>query len=104
MNYIKNYLLIKDYKEFANILRTKESRVKYLCSQKGINAKLKDEEIEILVNTYFFNKNWLINGTGEKINYTAKENHEIIQEFQRLSPERKKYYLLTIKAENTAAK
>lgn len=96
---IKHYLLLKNNEEVARILGTKESRIKYLSSKSGDHAKFKDNEIKVLVDTYYFNKKWLVDGIGPMINEEAKKNDEILKVFNNLTPERQQYYLHTIKAE-----
>ena len=97
---IKDYFLFKNNEDFAELLNTKESRIKYLFSKAGDSAKFKEEEIKILSEDHFFNKEWLICGAGEMINETAKSNSEFLKEFNKLPLERQEYYYLMIKAEN----
>ena len=49
---------------------------------------------------FYFNEEWLINGTGEMINYEKKKINEFITEYKKLSENQKKYFLYLIKAEN----
>lgn len=97
---IQDYLQIRNYKDFASILNTNERRIKYLFDKNSTVKKFKEEEINILVDKYFFNKKWLTDDEGEMINIVAQKNYEFIKEFEKLTDNKKEYFLYLIKAEN----
>lgn len=97
---IKEYLRINNYEMFATLLETNKARITYLCGKAVKPKKFKESEINILVNRFYFNEEWLIYGTGEMINYEKKKINEFIEEFRKLPENKKEYFLHLIKAEN----
>lgn len=100
MAQIQEYLRINNYEVFATLLQTNKARITYLCGKATKPKKFKKSEIEILVNNFYFNEEWLINGTGEMINYKKKKINEFVEEFTKLPENKKDYFLHLIKAEN----
>lgn len=100
MKEIQNYLKIPNYEEFAKILNTNKARITYLFGKVSTRPKkLKNEEIEILVNEYSINKKWLIGEDKNMIDFEKKQENELLGIFKKLSRERQVYYLVLMKSE-----
>lgn len=100
MAQIQEYLRINNYEAFANLLKTNKARITYLCGKAVKPKKFKESELKILIDEFYFNEEWLINGTGEMINYEKQKINEFIEEYKKLPENKKEYFLHLIKAEN----